>query len=280
MQAVTNLPDRPTPAGELVERQLSNRDFELVIRRAAELQARDAEGGGSDGISETEALRIGRELGLSTEHLHRALAEVNDTAPPENGLLVRLFGPRVVHASRTVAGDASMIGANLERYLVEREYLTVLRRFSDRVVYTRASGVAAAMGRATSQIFSRSPLLRVENLEVSIRPLEAGYAHLYLATSLGDQRSAAAASSILGGTLGTSVGGAALGIAIAPPAALIALPILGLSILGGRAYYKGLGERVQVQLESLLDRIAHDELPEPTRGWAQPPRSLPADRTK
>ncbi len=247
----------------------------MVIRRAAELQARDAERFGAEGISESEALRIGRELGLSMEHLHQALAEVSDTSPPEGGLLVRLFGPRVVHAYRTVAGDAAAISARLERYLIEREFLTVLRRFPERVIFTRASGAAAVVGRAASQIFSRSPLLPVENLEVSVRPLGEGHAHVYLATSLSRPRTAAAATSIIGGTTGAGLAGAALGIAVAPPAALVALPILGLSILGGRAYYRGLGERVQVQLESLLDRLAHDELPQPVRGWGQPPRGFP-----
>ena len=252
----------------------------MVIRRAAELQARDAERFGAEGISESEALRIGRELGLSTEHLHRALAEVSDTTPPEGGLLLRLLGPRVVHASRIMPGDAAAISAKLERYLVEREYLTVLRRFPERIVLTRASGMAAAMGRATSQIFSRSPLLRVENLELSARPLGEGQAHVYLATSLAGQRTAAAATSIVGGTTGAGLVGAVLGIAVAPPAALVALPILGLSMLGGRAYFKGLGDQVQIQLESLLDRLAHDELPTAARGWAQPPRGSPTDRSR
>lgn len=269
---MTNLPDRTTPPGGLTERRLSNRDFELVIRRAAELQARDAEGGIGETITEAEALRIGQELGLSTEHLHRALAEVEDAGPVETGLIAGLFGPRVVHASRVIPGDAEPIARTLETYLLEREYLAVLRRFNNRVVMTQATGVVAAMGRASSQIFSRSPRLRVDNLEVSVRSAGDGYSHVYVATSLKGARSAAAVSSIGGGLAGGGVTGAVLAIAIAPPAALVALPILGASVFGGHLYYERLTRRVQVQLESLLDRLEHGELPPSTRGWSGPRR--------
>jgi hypothetical protein len=274
-EEVTNLPDRPTTPGRLVERRLTNRDFELVIRRAAELQAREAEGVAGDGITEVEALRIGRELGLSAEHLHRALAEVGDTGPPESGLLASLFGPRTIHAARALPGDAESIARQLEQYLLEREYLAVLRRFGDRVVFTRASGVVAAMGRATSQIFSRSPRLGVDNLELSVRSLEDGYAHVYVATSLRGPRTATAATSMVGGATGAGIVGAVLGIAVAPPAALVALPVLGVSLYGGKVYYERLAYRTHVQLESLLDRLEHGELPQPTRGWSYPRREPP-----
>jgi len=256
----SNLPIRNPGSSALPERRLSNRDFELVIRRAAELQAREAEDGGADGMSEAEVVRIGRELGLSTEHLHRALAEVASDPPPESGAFHKLFGPANVRAARTVPGEAPPVSRALERYLVEREYLAVLRRLPDRVVFTRATGMVAAVGRASSQIFARSPLLRVRNLEMLVHPLDDGYSFVSLATSLNTQRNAAAASSLVGGGTGASLTGAILGIAIAPPAALVALPILGFSLWAGHAYYDGVVRDVQLQLESLLDRLEHGEL--------------------
>jgi len=259
------LPDRP--GSTRPERILSNQDFEMVIRRAAELQAREAEGGGTEGLSESEALRIGRELGLSTRHLHQAIAEVAvaDSEPP--GMLTRLYGPPVVRASRSVMGDPDAIAKLLERYLVEREYLAVLRRFPDRVIFTRATGVVAALGRASSQIFSRSPLLKVANLEMAVRPLEEGYGYVSLAASLRSNRTATAVGSILGGGSGAAVTGAVLGIAIAPPAALIGLPVLGGAMAIGHFYYADLVRNTQLQLESLLDRLEHGELPPPVSPW-------------
>jgi hypothetical protein len=272
---VTNLPNKSEGGANLPARRLSNRDFEMVIKRAAELQARESEEGlAGEGITEAEAMRIGRELGLSTQNLHRALAETTSAAPPETGVFVSLFGPGSVQAGRAVRGEPQEIARTLERYLVEREFLAVLRRFPDRVVFTRASGMAAAMGRATSQIFSRSPLLKIDNLEMAIQPFEEGYSYVSLATSLKSNRTATAASSIVGGGTGAAVTGAVLGIAIAPPAALLALPVLAISIFGGRAYYDKLVDNVHVQLESLLDRLEHNELPPPARGWSGPPPRL------
>jgi hypothetical protein len=264
---VTDLPDRLPPSGLPAERRLSNRDFELVIRRAAELQARDPSEAGGDGVSESELIRIGRELGLSTQHLNQALAEVSGARPAETGLFVRVFGPGVVSASRTVPGEAAGVSRLLERYLVEREYLAVLRRFPDRIILTRAAGVAATFGRAMTSVFSRSRALDVNNLEVVVHPLEDGFAYVTVATMLTRERNAAAAGSILGGGGTAAFTGAVLSIAVAPPAALLALPLLGGAIYAGHRYYDGVLQKVQVQLESLLDRLEHGELPQPVRGW-------------
>ncbi len=261
---MSNVPDRPRPPAPPAERTLSSGDFELVIRRAAELQAREAEQG-ADSMSESEVIRIGRELGLSTRHLNQALVEVGGHATEESGLFVKLFGPASIRASRAVVGDAREVATRLERHLTEREYLAVLRRLPDRVLFTRATGVAAAVGRASSQIFSGVPLLNVGNLEVAVQPLEDGYSYATLATSLASERTATAAGSILGGGSAAAVVGAVAAIAVAPPAALVALPVLGGVAYGGHAYYESLIAKTQVQLEALLDRLEHNELPPPVQ---------------
>jgi hypothetical protein len=265
-----NLPDQPQPPAT-PDRVLSNTDFEMVIRRAAELQAREAERAEGEGLSEAEAMRIGRELGLSTRHLNQALAEVGEPAQ-ETGVLVKLYGPAMVRASRTIAGDPQEVARRLERYLIEREYLAVQRRFHERVVFTRATGLAAAMGRAGSQIFRRSPLLNVAAMEMGVRGLEEGYTHVSLAASLKGNRTATAAGSMLGGGSGAAVVGTVLGIAVDPAAALMGVPIMGGAIAIGHNYYIKLIRNTEVQLESLLDRLQHDELPPPMTRWSAPPR--------
>lgn len=259
----------PSSGLPVPEPPLSNRDFELVIRRAAELQARESESAGQEGMSRLEVVRIGRELGLSTKHLHQALAEVASGEQSESGLLARLFGPLQVRAGRSVAGEMEQVAQTLERYLVEREFLTVVRRFPGRVLLTRASGIGAAVGRATSQLFGRSPLLKVTKLEFSVQPLEEGFAYVALATALTEQRTAAAAGSFLGGGSGAAFIGAALGIAIAPPAALIALPVLGGAVYGGHLYYENVTRKIEQQFESLLDRLQHGELPPALPRWPE-----------
>lgn len=270
---MTNLSEDRPDDRNLPVRRLSTEEFELVIRRAAELQTRESERGAAEGITEAEAVRIGRELGLTSENLHRALAEVG-VGPGDTGAMASLFGPEAVRAVRAIEGDATDLATTLERYLVGREYMTVLRRFPDRVLFTQASGMMAAMGRATSQIFNRSPLLKIDNLEVAVHPFEDGWSYVALSTTLKPTRTAAAASSLVGGGTAAATAGAVLGIAVAPPAAVVALPILGASYLFGRAYYRNLIENTHLQLESLLDRLEHREL------IRRPDRSNPQLRGK
>lgn len=269
---MSNLPDAPRPdKPDVTDRRLSSQDFELVIKRAAELQARAAEEEtGGEGISESEALRIGRELGLSGRHLERALAEIHARTPPEEGLLYRLYGAATVSCSRTVPGDAPGVRDLVERYLLQCEYMAVLRRFPDRNVYTRGEGVAAAIGRATRGLFDRTPLLKLPTLEVAVRQLEAGFSHVTLATSLSRSRTASAAGgTLLGGWAGSAVA-AALGIAVAPPLALLGLPVAGVVFYGTRWTYASIVERTKLQLESLLDRLEHGEIVVPPARRAFP----------
>lgn len=257
---MTDLPDRGKPSEITPSRRLSNRDFELVIRRAAELQARDVEDSESDGIDEAEALRIGRELGLSTQYLHRALVEVTGDATSEEGLLVKLYGPLHLSAGRTVRGTSDEVSRTLQSYLEQREFLVVLRRMGDRTIYTRATGLVAGLGRGWSQVVNRSPLLEVAELEVVVHRLEDGFVYVNVSTQLRKERTGTAAGSIIGGSFGTLAAAGPLAALVAPPAALLALPILAGSVWIGRAHYKGVREKVQVQLESLLDRLEHGEL--------------------
>jgi hypothetical protein len=255
---VSDLPDRPRkdPAAP----RLSNEEFELVIRRAAELQARSAEEAGAEGVSEEDALRIGRELGLSGAALGRALAEVRGGAVEEHGPLVKLMGPARISASRAVPGDARALARVLEEHLVDVQYLVVQRRLADRTVFVKASGVLAAVGRTTTEIFRRAPLLGVENLDVSVRQLEPGLCYVGLSTDLGGERTShAVGGAVTGGVFG-AINAVVLGIAVAPPAALVAIPVAAALGYAWRYGYQAAARKALVQLEALLDRLEHGEL--------------------
>jgi hypothetical protein len=135
------------------------------------------------------------------------------------------------------------------------------------VVLTRATGVVATVGRAMTNVFSRSPALDVPNLEMSVHPLDESAAYVTLSTALTRERTAAAAGAFVGGGSFAAFAGAALSIAIAPPAVLVALPVLGGAVYAGHTYYEGILKKTQLQLEALLDRLEHGELPQPSRGW-------------
>ena len=258
---MSNLPEKPggTP-GEGPPARLTNRDFELVIRRAAELQARAVEDPTGDGVETAEVIRIGKELGLTDQYLHRALAEVQGSEAEETGVMARAYGPSAIRVGRVIRGQPQKLSSELESYLINREYLTVLRRLPDRILFTRSAGATAAVGRAMSRAFSRRPPLDFQNLELSARGIEDDFAYISLVTSVGTQRTGAALTSIGGGLSGGAMVAAFLGIAITPLAALGGVPILLGSIYGGKLYYSNAMAQARTQLESLLDRLEHGDL--------------------
>lgn len=259
---MSKLPDRPVEgSANLPARPLSAAEVEAVIRRAVELQAQEVEGGaGPEGLTEAELVRIGSELGLSPQHVQRALAEIAVQPPREEGWFGRGLGPGVVQASRLIRRPAEQVRAELDTYLRERECMVVHRRFPGHVVYREASGATAALQRAAVQVGGRYPLLGAKQLEVGVRALDEDSCYVSLAVELRSQRTGWAAGGL---AAGGGLGGATavfLGIAVAPPAALVGVPLLLVPIAAARAAYRRSHARMQGQLESLLDRLEHGEL--------------------
>lgn len=242
----------------------------MVIRRAAELQARAAEDPAGGELTETEAIRIGREIGISPQHLRRALAEAGSGVDQAPALSTRVLGPRWVQASRTVPGDADEVRAHVDRYLVNRENLAPVRRFPDRTVYARARGNELArivtMTRETLMARKQQPLVgagfklkRAEQVEVLTQPLEEGFTYLTLAADLGNIRMGMA---VTGASVGGSFGIVAatfLGIAVDPFAAVLGIPLLPGAMWGAKMAQIKQAVHAQTHLESILDSLERGE---------------------
>jgi hypothetical protein len=252
-------------------RRLSTEQMEAVVRRAVELQARESDATDS-GITSDELLRIGGELGIEASHMRRALAEVAGDAAPQAGVGSRLLGAARTSASRAVPGDADAVRQHIERYLLESQYLAVLRRLPDRTVYEKAGGfqvdVARAMDAARGalsgggnepRIGAGFDLRTASSVEVAVAPLEPGFSWVTLITDLGNQRTAYWASINVGGGLGAFAMASVAAVAIAPPAALVALPIMGASAWAARASYGSVLKRARMHLEALLDHLERGE---------------------
>lgn len=264
------VPDRPGATNLPAERRLTQEQFEMVIRRAAELQARAAEEGGSTELTESEAVRIGREIGIAPQHLRRALAEAiggEETAP---GLAVRIFGPGWVQASRTVPGSAAEVQRHLELYLVNREWLAPIRRFPDRTVYARARGMELhrilQITRDTLVNRKQQPMVgagfklrRAAKVEVVVQPLEEGYSYVTIGADLSNLRTGLAITGVsLGGSFGLAAA-AVLGVAIDPAAALLGVPLLPGAMWGTRLAQVKQAVQAQTHLESILDSLERGE---------------------
>lgn len=265
---MSQLPDVPRNRDILPEPRLTPEQFEQVIRRASELQSRRADDAAGEGITHAELIRIGREVGLSPQHIQQALAETMEPRPAAASLPERVFGVGAVAASRVVPGDPVSVQAHVEAYLLQREWLAVLRRFPDRTVYQRAAGlqIARAVDLARSALLGGDPavgagfkLRNTRRVEVAARPLEDGFTYVTLRADLRNYRTGFATAGVVGG--GGIAGGiaATLAVAIDPAAALVGIPALGASMWGFRAMHGHVAEHAQTHLEALLDCLERGE---------------------
>ena len=268
----------PTPPGAggsgLPARRITSQELEAVIRRAVELQAGPA---GEDGISEGEVIRVGQELGLAPELVRRAIADVRGKPVAEQGLAAAITGPSMVRAARTIRRPAAALGMFLEQYLVDCEFMVVQRRFPDRTRYTRGSGVAAQVGRASRKMQSKYGTLEPETLDVGVSVIDDDTSLVELSVDLTSSRTVALTGGGVGG-LGAGLGVASIifGAHLAAPLMLLALPVAGAGMLLSRTVYRSTLTRAQDQLEAFLDRLEHGELKldKPLSGLAEWRRKL------
>jgi hypothetical protein len=245
----------------LSSRNLSTRELEEVIRRAAELQA-ESSARLEEGLSEAGVLRIGRELGLDPATVRRAMAEVRGRQAVEKGVLVTLAGPRTVRASRLVNRPAARVAADLELYLRESEFMLAQRRLSDRTRFVRDSSFGAGLARfARGLARSPHPPVDLKQIDVSISPVDADSCLLELSADLAGTR-----GGLVGGVIGGTGGAAAAWATVAwatalpDPLMLLGVPVLAGAWFGTRAIFSTVRKSVQEKIESLLDRVEHDKL--------------------
>jgi hypothetical protein len=262
--------DSSVPSGsKAVARRLSTEQVEAVVRRAIELQTHEADATGDAGVSDEELVRIGGELGIAPSHMRRALAEVGAGARQEPG--GGLLGAARVSATRVVPGRVEVLRAHIEKYLLDTQYLAVQRRLHDRTIYEKSTGFHVEMVRvvdATRVMVLGGRPRRIgagfdprtaRSMEVSVSRLDDTSSYVTLTLDLGNQRTGywfGINASAGAGAIAASIAAAAM---IAPPAALVALPIMSASILGTRALYGAVTERARLHLEALLDHLERGE---------------------
>ncbi len=239
---------------------LTTHELEAVIRRAVELQAGQSNRA-DEGVSHAEVVRIGQELGLEPAAVRRAIAEVRGRPAAEAGALVGLAGPRTVQASRVLRRPAAGVGLLLDRHLREKEFMVAQRRFADRTHYVRDSSMAAGLARFARGLSRAHRPLDLKQLDVAVFAIDAESCLLEVTVDLGGTRGGLIAG-VLGGSGGLSAAWATIAwaTAVADPLMLLGIPVLGGAWLATRAIYGTVRNSVQEKLESLLDRVEHNEL--------------------
>ncbi|HEX6307760.1 MAG TPA: hypothetical protein VFZ69_06190 [Longimicrobiales bacterium] len=244
----------------VTSRSFTTQELEAVIRRAVELQA-GSSARSEDGLSEAEIVRIGQELGLEPATVRRAMAEVRGRPAEERGALVRIAGAGTVRAARVLRRPAASTGLLLDRYLRESEFMVAQRRFPDRTRYVRDASLAAGLARF-ARGFSRSHKpLDLKQLDVAVSALDTESCLLEFSVDLAGTRGGLVAG-VFGGGSTIAAGWVAVvwASAIVDPLMLLGIPVVAGSWFGMRAIYGTVRTSVQEKLESLLDRVEHNDL--------------------
>lgn len=263
--------DAPAPVP--ARRPLDRSALERVLARAAELQAGSADI--SESLSEEQIVELGKEVGLTADHLRQALAEERTriVLPEEQGFAARIAGPAVVAAGRTVRGSVADVLADLDAWMHAEECLQVRRRMADRIVWEPRRDLIGNLRRGLNLGGRGYDLTRAGAVAASVLPMDEGRTHVRLEADLTRPR----ANRIGAGIAGAGAGGVTSTLALAvvfSGAISIAAPFVpfvvgaalvpaGIGAVAGvstaRAHRKS-AERVLTALEQLLDRIEHGEL--------------------
>ena len=135
--------------------RLGRSALERVLARAAELHNTAGAGDPTDAASEVQLLEFAPEVGLSdqcTPSPSRRTHTRGRRLADESGWLVRLQGPGIVSAARTIRGQPADVIATLGMWMEREECLQVQRRFPDRVVLDDAAATGLPRCAAMNQL--------------------------------------------------------------------------------------------------------------------------------
>lgn len=247
--------------GESDSPRIGRAALERVLARAAELQG--ATGDPPDELTEAQLLDVGKEVGLSPQHLRQALAEERTRSllpDPERGLLAQVVGPSHAQASRTVPGTPSAVLSNIDAWMQRQELLQVKRHLADRVVWEPRRDLFGAI-RRTFNIGGRGfALTRAFEVSATVIAVADSQVHVSLAADLSTHRSHLSSELGAVSVLGAAATGALVIMGIAGAAAALPVVILPAgAFFGVRTVQARALVRAQLALEQVLDRLERGE---------------------
>jgi hypothetical protein len=244
--------------------------LERVLARAAELQsATGDESETSDALTEDQVLELGKEVGLSPEHIRQALAEERVRVEPlpvsGSGVGYQLFGATRVAAQRMVRGTPERALATLDRWMQREEWLRVVRQRADRIVWEPRRGFFGAL----RQVFRGRDyaLYRANDISATVVRVDGEFSLVRLDADFSVLRRTMAGQTAVGGVIGSASSGAAVLMGVMLPVAVLpAVVIAGAAFAASRRTQQHALQRALLTLEHVLDRLE--------RGDAQMPSLL------
>jgi hypothetical protein len=263
---MADLPEKRPPTGRALDRAA----LERVLARASELQA----GSGDTGefMTEQQLVELGKEVGLSPEHVRQAIAEEQTRVAvrdPE-GRVSGVFGPTTAWAQRVVVGTQADVFARLDRYMQSEESLTVRRRYADRLTWEAARDFLGSFKRGFGIGGRAYALTKADEVGATVVPVDETRVLVRLDASFaGSRQKSMTGGGVLAGTGIVGAGGVIAFAATIPGASVpIALAVGAVwAAIGGVGFaavtksYRSSVERAQLALEQALDRLEHGDPP-------------------
>ena len=245
--------------------QLDRAALERVLARAAELQAGSGEP--EEALSEEQIIELGKEVGLSAQHLRQALAEERTRValpPDEGGLGARLFGGARVGASRTVPGRPKDVLEAIDTWMQRQECLQTKRQFADRIVWEARRDLLGTVRRVFNVGGRSYALSRAFEVAATAVAVDTGRTLVRVEADLVPYRRSLARQSAGVSALGVASAGALVALhfaalVAAAPAVLVAAGAL----YGARSLNHRIASAAQLSLEQLLDRLERGEITKP-----------------
>jgi hypothetical protein len=249
------MPDDLTPP-----RRLDRAALDRVLHRAAELQSHSIESADASGmLSEEQIIELGREAGMSPEHLRQAIAEERTRSPvaDEKGLAASIIGPAQVRASRVVPGKPAELLDVIDAWMQGQESLQVKRRIADRIVWEPRRDFLSGIQRGLNLGGRGYALTKAAEVAATTTAIDPNRTLVALDGQLAEYRGGLA----IGATVATGFGAAATAIGVLLLPAAIPLAIIpaiaapAIAIAGSRSAQAKAVNRAQLALEQLLDHL-------------------------
>jgi hypothetical protein len=255
---------------------VSRAALERVLARAAELQSASGEETERDTLSEAQIEELGKEVGLSAQHIRQALAEERvriDPTPAQSSAAGQFFGVEVLETQRVIRGKPERILAAIDRWMQKEEGLKVKRQRPDVIAWEPLRGMFGSLRRMFGT--GDFALTRAEEVSATVVATDEEFTLVRLHASFRVLRAAMRNRTAVGTGLGVAASGAAVAVAMVVPVVLspllwvplAAVPAIvsgaGSYYLAKQAYQEAL-QRGHLALEQVLDRMERGEVERPS----------------
>lgn len=213
-------------------------------------------------LTEEQIIELGRESGMSVDHLRQAIAEerTRGASPEDRGLAATVFGAARVRASRVVMGTPGEILDAVDGWMLREEGLQLKRRVGDRIVWEPRRDIFAGLTRAFNFGGRGYALTRAAEVSATATAVDTTRTLVALDAGLAEHRGRLATGAAIASGAGLAI--AAVGaVVVVVPAALIAMGVVAVGIVPtaaltiSRKAQASAVSRGQLALEQLLDHL-------------------------